>query len=93
MVKKVSVHEFTGAVSVNGDITPVTRQPIDKVNAENWGNMTVSELHSQREILQRRYWQACSAGLLGGAGTIDQGIKIIDSLLEQKGGDDSLGFL
>lgn len=93
MVKKVSVDQFTGSVPVNGDITPVTRQPIDKVNAENWGNMTVSELHSQREILQRRYWQACSAGLLGGASTIDQGIKMIDAILESKDGNDSLGFL
>lgn len=93
MVKKVSVEQFTGSVPVNGDITPITRQPIDKVNAEGWGNMTVSELHSQREILQRRYWQACSAGMLNGANTIDQGIKIIDMLLEQKGGNDSLGFL
>jgi hypothetical protein len=94
MVKKVSVEQFTGSVSVSdGDVTPITRQPIDKVNAEGWGKMTVSELHQQREILQRRYWQAVSAGLLSGAGTIEQGIKNIDTLLEDKGGNDSLGFL
>jgi hypothetical protein len=93
MVKKVSVEQVTGAVNVSGDITPITRQPIDKVNAEGWNNMTVSELHQQREILQRRYWQAMGAGLVGGASTIDQGIKIIDMLLESKGGNDTLGFL
>ncbi len=93
MVKKVSVEEFTGSVPVNGDITPVTRQPIDKVNAERWNNMSVSELHQQREILQRRYWQALGAGLITGSGTIDQGIKMIDALLETKGANESLGFL
>lgn len=93
MVKKVSVHDFTGSVSVNGDVTPVTRQPIDKVDAQNWENMTVSELHQQREILQRRYYQAIGAGLMGGSQTIDQGIKIIDMILEGKGANDSLGFL
>jgi hypothetical protein len=91
MVKKVSVDQFTGAVNIEGDITPITRQPIDKVNAEGWGKMTVSELHQQREILQRRYYQALSVGV--NAGTINQGIKMIDEMLENMGSGDSLGFL
>lgn len=93
MIKKVSVEQFTGSVSVNDNITPVTRQPIDNVNAKTWDNMSVSELHQQREILQRRYWQALGAGLIGGAETINQGIKSIDILLESKGVNESLGFL
>lgn len=92
MVKKVSVEQFTGSVPVDGDVTPITRQPIDKVNAEKWFNMTVSELHQQREILMRRYYQALSVGIVN-AGAIEQGIKTIDALLENKGGNDSLGFL
>lgn len=93
MVQKVSVEQFTGSVSVDGDITPVTRQPIDKVNSGGWLNMSVSELHHQREILQRRYYQALEAGILNGASTIDQGIRSIDSILESKGSNESLGFL
>ena len=93
MVKKTDVTQFTGAVSIEGDVTPITRQPVEKVHGNNWGNMSVSELHQQREILQRRYYQALSAGLVGGASTIDQGIKIIDMILDEKGGTDTLGFL
>jgi hypothetical protein len=93
MVKKISVEQFTGAVSVEGDVTPITRQPVDKVEAGNWGKMTVSELHKQREILQRRYYQALNAGLMNGAETINQGIMTIDAILENMGNSDSLGFL
>lgn len=93
MVKKVSVDQFTGSVSVDGDITPITRQPVERVDTENWSKMSVSELHKQREILQRRYWQAISAGLLSGAATIEGGMKTIDAILENIGGNDSLGFL
>lgn len=95
MVKKVSVDQFTGSVTVDSDstITPITRQPIDKINAGDWGKMTVSELHKQREILQNRYYRALDAGMLNGANTINAGIKQIDEMLDNMGGGDSLGFL
>ncbi len=95
MVKKVSVDQFTGSVTVDSDstITPVTRQPIDKINANDWGKMSVSELHKQREILQQRYYRALMAGMMTGANTIQAGIKQIDEMLDNMGGGDSLGFL
>jgi hypothetical protein len=92
VVRKVSVEQFTGSVSVDGDVTPITRQPVDKVNAGSWDKLSVSELHQQREILQRRYYQALSVGLVN-AGAIEAGIKTIDAILENKGANDSLGFL
>lgn len=93
MVKKVSVDQFTGAVNVNGDVTPITRQPIDKVNAGDWGKMTVSELHKQRDILQQRYYRALQSGLGSGANTIQAGINQIDYILENMGGESTIGFL
>lgn len=93
MVKKVSVEQFTGAVNVSGDVTPITRQPVDKINAGDWSKMSVSELHKQREILQNRYYRALDAGMLNGANTIQSGIKQIDEMLNEKGDGDSLGFL
>lgn len=81
-----------GAVSVEGDITPITREPIVKITPERWGQMSVSELHAQREVLANRYYNAIRAGLLDGAKTIQGGIAIIDSRLEDIGGE-TPGFL
>lgn len=91
-VKKPNIHDFTGSVSVQGDITPITRQPVDKVDAGNWSKMSISELHRQREILLSRYYKAMGAGLVGGAGTIESGIRTIDALLEEMGGE-PIGFV
>ncbi len=83
--KKTSLQELEGAVSVHGDMTPITRTPIAKVTPERWGEMSASELHSQREILVNRYYGALNAGLLDGAKTIQAGIMAIDDRLEDIG--------
>lgn len=90
MIRKPDVNDFTGSVPVDGDITPITRQPIEHVNAHDWTKMSISELHKQREILQRRYYQALSVGV--SAGMIEQGIKTIDAILETMGSD-PIGYL
>jgi hypothetical protein len=85
MIRKPDVNQFTGSVPVDGDVTPVTRQPIDHINAEDWTKMNVSDLHKQREILRARYYQALSVGIP--AQTIEQGIRTIDAILESMGSD------
>lgn len=85
MKKKIDLKELEGAVSVQGDITPITRQPIAKITPERWGEMSASELHSQREIMCNRYYAAIQAGLLNGAQTLQAGIMAIDARLEDIG--------
>lgn len=85
MVKKISLEQLEGAVSVEGEITPITRQPILKISPERWGEMSASELHSQREILVNRYYAAINAGLMEGAKTLQHGIMTIDARLEDIG--------
>ncbi|MDE1830559.1 MAG: hypothetical protein KGI25_09570 [Thaumarchaeota archaeon] len=85
MKKKISLTNIEGAVSVEGDVTPITRNPISKITPERWGEMSASELHAQREILVNRYYGALQAGLLEGAKTIQNGIMAIDEKLEEIG--------
>lgn len=85
MVKKVPLEQLEGAFSVEGDVTPITRQPISKITPERWSEMSASELHSQREIMVNRYYGALAAGLLDGAKTIQAGIMAIDARLEDIG--------
>lgn len=46
--------ELEGAVSVNGDITPITRQPIDQIDSSDWGEMSYAALSEQYEMLNKR---------------------------------------
>lgn len=85
MKKKIDLTDLEGAVSVEGDVTPITRQPIAKITPERWNEMSASELHSQREIMCNRYYAAIQAGLLVGAQTLQAGIASIDSMLEDIG--------
>jgi hypothetical protein len=85
MKKKPELKDLEGAVSVEGDITPITRSPISKITPDRWSEMAASELHSQREILVNRYYGALQAGLLDGAKTIQAGIMAIDARLEDIG--------
>lgn len=90
--EEISIKQFEGAVSVEGDITPITRQPISKVTPDRWSGMSASELHAQREILVNRYYGAMSAGFMDGAKTIQAGIAAIDATLEDMGVEGN-GFL
>lgn len=91
MPKKVTLadvrKELEGAVSVEGNVTPITRQPIAQITPDRWATMSASELHSQREILCNRYYAAINSGLLDGARTIQAGIMTIDARLEDIGGE------
>lgn len=43
-----------GSVPVNGDITPITRKPISKINSNNWEEMSFEALSDQYVDLQNR---------------------------------------
>lgn len=90
--KPIPREVFEGAVSVEGDLTPITRQPIVKITPERWNEMSANELLSQREVLFNRYHNALRAGLMDGAKTIQAGIAILDARLEDMD-EDGPGFL
>ena len=84
--KKIDLKDLEGAISVSdGNVTPITRNPISKVTPARWSEMSGTELHAQREIMVNRYYGAIQAGFLDGAKTIQAGIMAIDELLEDKG--------
>jgi hypothetical protein len=79
--------QLEGCISVSdGKVTPISREPIPQVMSSVWGELPVSDLHSQREILVNRYHMAMNNGLLSGAQMIAAGIQDIDDRLESMGG-------
>lgn len=77
--------DVEGAVPVDGDITPVTRQKIDQIDASKWPDMSINQLTDQRIVLSNRI--ATVRGWGGNTSVIEQlqrGLNQLDTLLREK---------
>ena len=54
MSKDPKIAALEGAVNVNGDTTPISRQPIQRIDSTEWGTMGRTKLFNQREALDTR---------------------------------------
>ena len=79
MEKKLK--DLTGAVSVNGDVTPTLREPITKVDSNDWSEMSTSELWDQKSTLMTRLSYAQQNFNPQIAQQIQRGIAHLDQLL------------
>lgn len=76
--------DLEGSVPVNGDITPISRKPIDQIDSSEWANMTTAELIEQRNALQSRINLALSMGQAQLIPTMQRGLLFVDALLQQR---------
>jgi hypothetical protein len=80
-----NVKDFTGSVNVlDGEVTPTTRQKIDKVTPGDWSQMDISTLWDERIVLDNRMAMAYQCGHAEIARQIQQGLNTIDALLRRK---------
>lgn len=84
------IKDFTGAVPVDtsAEVTPITRQKIEKVTPELWPQMDINRLWDQRIILNDRMIKAYQAGHAEIALQIENGIKTLDALLQRKAAEE-----
>jgi len=75
-------------VDVNGDITPITRQPIPQVDAADWNNMSVAQLQEQLSVLEQRLLYAQQFGNSSLVIPLEQGINQLQALLILKTPDE-----
>lgn len=80
---------FEGSTPVDGDVSPVTRRKIDKVDALRWDEMSTAELHDQRAALQDRYVNAQMLGHPQLIQQLEMGIRQIDEILNERPGGDT----
>lgn len=80
--------DIEGAVPVDGDITPITRQPIESVDANTWSKMTAGELFDQKAILEKRRILAASCGSDEMLKQINRGIRILEDMIKNHKGDE-----
>ena len=81
---KKKIEKYTGAVSVDGDVTPTLRKPIEQVDASDWPKLSSSELWDQRMTLQQRLVYAHNSAHPEIAKQIQGGIDMIDAILRSK---------
>lgn len=75
-------------VRVDDDITPITRQPIKKVNATEWNKMSLQQLRAQLDILEQRLFYAEQHGNPEMIKQLKLGITQLALLLKQKTPDE-----
>jgi hypothetical protein len=76
--------DWEGAVPVNGNITPITRRPIEQIDSSTWEKLSTSELIDQRNALIERMNIARSMGNANMIATMQQGLMYIDALLQER---------
>ena len=85
---KVKREDLEGAVDVNGDITPITRQPIEQVDASDWTDRSVAELARQRVTLQQRLYYVQQHGSADMVKALKLGIAQLDLIIKSKHNND-----
>lgn len=78
------LEKLTGAVSVDGDVTPTLREPIKSVTPGDWTEMSTTQLWEQRSILQTRIHYASSTGHPALIAQIQRGVATIDAILDDR---------
>ncbi len=77
-----NVKDYIGAVNINADITPTTRQKITAVTPEKWHMMDIEHLWQERLTLNERAILAHQSGHGEVARQVEAGIARIDVLLQ-----------
>ena len=75
--------DIEGAVSVNGDMTPISREPINKIEGTEWQDMSLSQLHEQRGMLMTRMGVAASV-CPSALPALRQGVAQIEAIINSK---------
>ena len=75
-------------VDVNGDITPITRQPVTQIDAGDWDAMNVAQLHAQLLVMEKRHMYAQQIGHIEMTTQIERGINQLRALIHLKTPDE-----
>ncbi|KKN44122.1 hypothetical protein LCGC14_0696490 [marine sediment metagenome] len=70
-------------ISVDANVTPITQQPVESIDADQWANMGPRELQNQLFALQQRYYAAMSMNQTDIAKQIQKGLNNLTLLLKR----------
>ena len=78
----------SGPISVTADITPITHQKVEKLDASQWEEMTTSDLFKQRLVLQQRLDAVALMGNLSMHQQLTLGMIRLNKVLSERDDDD-----
>ena len=78
----------SGPIDVNADITPITYQKVEKLDASLWEDMTTSDLFKQRLVLQQRLDAVALMGNLPMHQQLMKGMLRLNEILSTRNDDD-----
>jgi hypothetical protein len=84
MYTKEEIKEYTGSVSVEANVTPITRKPVNQVTPDQWENMVLQDLWEQKAFLLKRYYIVQAAGQQYLMTPIQTGIDTITEIITAK---------
>ena len=86
------VKALQGSVSTGHEatVTPITRKPIEQINAELWPEMSTSELVDQRALLNNRMVLAQSMGALHIGEQLNRALKMLDQMIADRPDSDEM---
>lgn len=73
-----------GAVNVNGDLTPITRRPVDQICSVDWEEMSFEALSHEYTKLTNRIELANRMGRSDMVGQMNRGLKYLLQLIDSK---------
>ena len=71
-------------VDVSGNLTPITRKEVEQIDAVNWDNMNLAQLHHQLTILEQRVLYAQQYSNIDMVTQIERGINQLRVLILKK---------
>ena len=85
-MKKAIREQLEGKVSVghDADVTPVTRQKIHQVHADDWKDMNLTELYDQLAVLESRRIKLYEIGQGPMAEQVEKGIAMLQLVIKAK---------
>jgi hypothetical protein len=81
---KKKYEKYTGTVSLNDNITPVSREPIEQIDATKWNVMDVNQLMEQKLFLYNRLYMAHQIKHPILIEQIENGIKYLEMMIQDK---------
>ena len=87
-----AIRQLQGSVSVDHTATetPITRRPIEQIDAEQWPHMSTAELVDQRAYLNNRMVRAQSMGATHIAEQLYRYLRALDEMIADRPDSDQM---
>jgi len=89
-IEQIKALQGSVNVDMNSTETPITRRPIEQIDATQWPTMSTSELIDKRQLLNNRMVRAQSMGALHISDQIYKFLRALDEIIADRPDSDEM---